>query len=264
MTRQIKAVLIALDASPRSLTALETAAKVAAAMNAEIRGVYVEDIDLLRTAEFPFASVVSSSGQVSALTPDTLSLQLRRHANLARTAVETIGLRSSVASSFSLVRGSIFKEITKAAATAEFVAVGRSGWSEFGGKLGSVTRSLIEGGTTSLLIVAEAGIREPIVVLYDGSPSSDRALTLLQAVAGRRSHSVTVFVTEESQAIRARLNQRLKDLNDLLDLDVRHGHPTALLKIFKSGTILIPATVLATLESPDILEQQNSSVFLIR
>ena len=48
-------ILVALDASPHSLAALEAAAELAASLRAELIGLFVEDANLLRVAGFPFA-----------------------------------------------------------------------------------------------------------------------------------------------------------------------------------------------------------------
>jgi hypothetical protein len=54
----IRRILIALDASPDGLSALETSAWLAARMNAELQGLFVEDESLLRIAEIPLAREV--------------------------------------------------------------------------------------------------------------------------------------------------------------------------------------------------------------
>ena len=51
----IRRILVALDASRHSLAALEAAAELAARLKAELVGLFVEDIDLLRLAGLPFA-----------------------------------------------------------------------------------------------------------------------------------------------------------------------------------------------------------------
>jgi nucleotide-binding universal stress UspA family protein len=47
-------ILVALDASPASLAALDFATELAERHQAELLGIYVEDINLLRSAEIPF------------------------------------------------------------------------------------------------------------------------------------------------------------------------------------------------------------------
>jgi nucleotide-binding universal stress UspA family protein len=48
-------ILVALDASVNSLAAIEQAATLAANLEAEQLGLFVEDINLLRIATLPFA-----------------------------------------------------------------------------------------------------------------------------------------------------------------------------------------------------------------
>ncbi|MBK7177644.1 MAG: universal stress protein [Chloroflexi bacterium] len=52
---KIQRILVALDASPHSLAALEAAIDLAERLDAELQGLFVEDINLLRLAQLPFA-----------------------------------------------------------------------------------------------------------------------------------------------------------------------------------------------------------------
>ena len=50
---QMRRILVAVDASPHSLAALDAALRLAADLEAEIIGLFVEDINLLRLAGMP-------------------------------------------------------------------------------------------------------------------------------------------------------------------------------------------------------------------
>ena len=54
-------ILVVLDASPFGLEALEAAAGLAARLRAELQGLFVEDVDLLRLAGLPFARELAYS-----------------------------------------------------------------------------------------------------------------------------------------------------------------------------------------------------------
>jgi nucleotide-binding universal stress UspA family protein len=266
MTRplpSIPVVLVAVDASPQSLTALETAAKVASRLNAELRGIYVEDIDLVRTAELPFARVITTSGQPQSLTPEMMQRQLDRQADIARNAVEAAGIRCNISWSFSVVRGAVYGEIARAASLADFVTVGRSGWSALLGKqLGSVSRSLLEAGTTSLLMVGEGGIRAPLAVVYDGSPSSDRALALAVALDGSNSNPIIVVVVGGPAL------ERWKCVQVPARTEVIHADQQTLFEILqlsRAKTVLIPVNTFARwAESAVIVTRKNLTVFLLK
>jgi nucleotide-binding universal stress UspA family protein len=256
-----RVVLIALDASPQSLTALETAAKVAARLNAELRGMYVEDINLMRTAALPFACAITSTGQSQPLTPEAMEGLLRRHADIARSAVESAGVRSNIAWSFSVVRGTVHQEIMRAASLAEFVAVGRSGWSQFqSGRIGSVVRSLIDSGATSLLMVAKGGIREPLALIYDGSPCGERAIALAAALNGKGQHPVTV-VSDFSAAekLKTEIPSHWRIIAASPE-DFRNA-----IRNSDAKTVLIPATAFEqTLKDAAVIERADLSLFLVR
>ena len=268
MTPSRRTVLIAVDASPQSLEALETAATVAACLQAELRGMYVEDIDLVRTAELPFASAISSFGKSCALTPEIMESQFRRQAGKARDAVEAAGTRSRIAWSFSVVRGAVFREIERAASTADLVAVGRSGWSaSTGRRLGSVTRALVETGATSLLMVADGGLRGPFAVLYDGSPSSERALALAIALDERSSHPITVSALGDSPSLTQKATELLKDAKTRLRFEHQPEDTSALFSRLKPPairTLLLPATLLANAAGLTTVLENNLSIFVVR
>ena len=63
-TSSIKQILVAVDGSPSSLSALENSVELAARLNAELVGLFVEDINLLRATQLPFTREISffSSG----------------------------------------------------------------------------------------------------------------------------------------------------------------------------------------------------------
>jgi nucleotide-binding universal stress UspA family protein len=254
-------VLVAIDASPPSLTALESAATLASRLNAELRGMYVEDADLMRTAELPFACAITSLGQTHRLTPETMLRQLNRHAELARNAVESAGIRSNLSWSFTVARGTVFREIAQAASTADFVTVGRSGWADSSiRQLGSVASALANLGTTSLLLVGEGGVREPVAVIHDGSTSSDRALAL--AAALDINHTATVFVVGPMAAERLKRREILPK-SQIVTAD----SSDVFAKIQRSGarTVIIPSASFT--ESRDwitLLERKSLSVFLVR
>ena len=268
MSPSQRAVLIAVDASPQSLAALETAATVASRLDAELRGMYVEDVDLLRIAELPFACAISSVGKSNALTPDIMERQLRRQADKARNAVEAAGIRCNIAWSFSVARGSVHREIERAASTVDLVAVGRCGWSAATGhRLGSVARSLVEAGETSLLMPGEGGIREPLAVFYDGSSSADRALALAIALDGRGSQPVRILVMSDEPTLVRRVTELLRDTKANAHIEIQPGDARGVLRratVPQVRTLLIPAKLFSdALESAAILDN-NLSVFIVK
>jgi hypothetical protein len=85
-------ILLALDAASHNLDALETAINLASQLQAELIGLFIEDMDLLRSARLPFASeIVATSGEERTITADYIERALRAwstqvQAQLAREA----------------------------------------------------------------------------------------------------------------------------------------------------------------------------------
>lgn len=103
---KIRRIIIGLEPASRSPATLEAAARLAARMEAELVGLFVENIDLLHFAGLPFAREV---GFVSATprTLDTRSMErsLRALSREAQQMLATVAGRVPVRWSFRVVRG---------------------------------------------------------------------------------------------------------------------------------------------------------------
>lgn len=264
-----RVILVAIDASPQSLAALETAARVASRLHAELRAMYVEDINLLRTAQLPFASAVGASGKPHPLTVDTLEHQLRRHAEIARRAVEAAGARSHVIWSFAVARGTVLEEIARAAAAAEIVTVGRAGWFPRGTRLGSITRSLLERGTASLLMVEKIGVEAPLAVVFDGSPAAQHALALAAALTADQPFPITVLLAGRSAQMPEDAIRELNQAGVPIRIEMPAGDSAEALgeslRRLPAQTVLVPTSIFSgSAQAAVTLERLNRCVFLVR
>jgi nucleotide-binding universal stress UspA family protein len=84
----IRRILVALDASRHSLAALEAAAELAARLKAELAGLFVEDINLVRLAGLPFAREIRyPSATIQQLDSPRLEQELKVQATRMRRAL---------------------------------------------------------------------------------------------------------------------------------------------------------------------------------
>ncbi len=209
----IRRILVALDASPDSLAAAEAAAEMAALLSAELRGLFVEDVELLRLVASPLARevdllTVSYRGAES----KAVEGQLRVHARRSRKALERSADRLRIQSSFQVARGAVHQEIVAAAADADLVILGRIGWTMRRRRnLGTTTRALISRSPGRVLLLERSlAIRSPIVVLFDGSGPGRDALDLAAYLASQRSDPLRVLmVGDDAGALRAEVAGRL-------------------------------------------------------
>jgi nucleotide-binding universal stress UspA family protein len=173
----IRRILVALDTSTHSLAALEEAAALASALEAELLGLFVEDINLVRIAGLPFARQVSyPSGAEERMSSERIDRELKARAELARKALEAAARRKQTRWSFRTVRGQVTGEILAAASQSDLVLLGRSGWSP-ARPVGSTALSLIAASPGAFLLVPQDVPQSgPVAVPYEASNDSRRAL----------------------------------------------------------------------------------------
>ena len=198
----IRRILVALDASPDSLAAAEAAAEMAALLSAELHGLFVEDVELLRLVESPLARELDlSTGSTCGAESAAVEGQLRAHARKARETLDRLADRLRIQSSFRVTRGGVAQEITAAAEEADLVTLGRVGWTVRRRRdLGKTARALISGGGRRVLLLERSvAVRAPIVVLFDGSEAGRDALDLAAHLAARRREPLRVLLVGEDQ-----------------------------------------------------------------
>lgn len=224
--RPIRRILVALDASPHSVAALEAAAELASAAGAELRGFFVEDVDLLRAGALPIAREVEYfSGRLRDVDTRDLELQLRARARRVRQLLERTASRQGVAFTFDSVRGRVTAELSAAAADVDLVSVGVVGHSRRRGP-GSAVRALLEAAPAPLMVIRHgARLAGAVHVVYDGSSAAKAALGIGAEIVRLRERPLRVLVVaadeQEAREWTAEARERLAGLPGLRD--VRFG-----------------------------------------
>jgi nucleotide-binding universal stress UspA family protein len=182
----IRRILVALDASGHSLAALAAAAELAGALQAELLGLFVEDINLLRLAGLPFAQEIYYPAAVARqMDQSRLEQELRVQAAQARRALAQAAEKAHLVWSFKVVRGQVAAELLTAASEADLLS------------LGIASRPLswrIRPGSTALAVAARSPravlllqqgerVALPVLVAYDGSQAGQRALAMAVKIA---------------------------------------------------------------------------------
>lgn len=215
--RVIRRILVALDTSPHSEAALETAVQFAAAFDAELRGLFVEDTDLLRLAELPIAQEVHSFAQPArAMSTQRISRQLKRQAEQARRALERAARRGDVEYTFTVDRGRVSTKLLEAAAEADLIMLGKASAARCSRrKLGTTARKVIQNASAAVLVLREALRRDAsLIVYYDGTSSAETALRLAAALAYREENHrpLTVLLppdhADEAQRLRTAFTEQ--------------------------------------------------------
>jgi nucleotide-binding universal stress UspA family protein len=240
----IRRILVALDASRHSQAVLETAAGLAARLHSEIEGLFVEDINLLRLEDLPFVREVRFQ-QVIARQFESGEMQrkLRARAALVRHEFEETAERYQIQCRFRVVRGSVDSELMAAALEADLLAVGQLGHSvSRRTRLGSTARAAVARASSAVLLVRPGyDISRPVLILYDGSEVSNRALAVAASLAGESNElRVLIWGVNDDASYEAR--QRISTLLEPAGIKAEYQH-------FKSRN---PAEVLALMKRQSV------------
>ena len=258
----VERILVAFDASPHSQVALRAAASVAAAMHAELQGLFVEDANLFHLCNSPFCREVGlRTAVVRQLEHHTVERQLRVLAAEMRRSLARVASEAQVRWSFQVARGAVEQELLAAAEHAALLSLGRAGWLA-GSRLGSTTRTIVQRTLRPLLILGNRdGLLHPLTVLYDGSASADRALTLAVRLAQQNSQTLSVLLVGqptdvESWQTRLRSFLQEQQVQPTFVLITNADALAGLLQHLKRNTLVLPlayAEWLGTVEGPVLL-----------
>lgn len=119
---KIRRVIVGLVPTQRNQAVLEAAARLARRMEAELVGLFVENINLLHFAGLPFACEVGfASATRRDLDVEGMERSLRALAREARQLLASVAGRVPVRWSFRVARGAVAAELLAAATAADLV-----------------------------------------------------------------------------------------------------------------------------------------------
>jgi nucleotide-binding universal stress UspA family protein len=275
----LRHILVALDASAHSLAAVEAAADLAAAMKAEMDGLFVEDINLIRLASLPCTREVRQTASVVSLDLEQMERALKAQAAEARQALAAAARRAHVQWSFRVARGRVAHEVLAAAAAADLVTLGKLGRSRSPqARLGSTVLRVLAGAPIALLLVQEWRVRarglRPVLVVYDGSEGAGRALDPAARLAEASGASLTVLLLADDPEAIQDLKLAVARSLEGRSIEVRWRSLTwaeglKLLRVIQSDDAALVVLSLASQRLPratvgKLLEHVTNPVLLIR
>jgi len=194
-------ILVALDASPHSAAALVAAAEVAAALNLELRGLYVEDVNLLHLCGLPFGLEIGSfTANPRRLEQAHMERDFRIQASLLRKIMADVAGRQRVSWSFKVVRGGVTQEVLSAGSSAQMVSLGRVGRTP-GKRTGSTAQAVVRNTQRPVIVQsAQNALIGPFAVVYLGDLSSDHAVQFAIQLAKPRNARIDVLMLGQTKA----------------------------------------------------------------
>lgn len=273
----IRRILVGLDASRESLAALEAATRLASALEAELLGMFVEDVNLLRLAGLPFAREIGhATAQARRLADVDMQRALRAQAARAEQALAGAARERNLRWSFRVTRGQVAAEILHAARESDLLALGVtyisvSPAARFGTTLRAV---LAQAPRPVLLLPAGARLGPPYVLVYDGSQAAQRALALAAGLAAASTPpllTVLLVAPPESAAqLREDAHARLEGRGLAVAFrDVAGADAVALARALRAvapGVVVLPAgqSLLADAGCERLLESLRCAALVVR
>ena len=196
-------ILVLLDGSRLSLAALEAAADIALAQQAEVLGIFVEEANLLRSAGYGFAREVGrSSGVARPMDVDALEARMQATAEKLRRALAQTMAPWGVAQALKLCRGEVVEQVLGLAQPDDLLVLGRVGWSGIPGvRLGSTARMLLRKAPGDVLLWPESRSLSPgrvVVLLNHDQGANHRAVRVGAELAKRGQRALTVLVRSDA------------------------------------------------------------------
>ncbi|MFC4258855.1 universal stress protein [Marinobacter lacisalsi] len=192
-------VLVLLDGSPLSRSALTAAADIADARGADVLGIFVEETNLLRSGGYLFAREVgASSGQIRPLDTSRIEARMQSLARRAGMALEQVMLDRGIRQALKLCRGHVVGEVLNLARPEDLLILGRAGWSASPGMmLGSTARALVRRAPGEVLLWCDNRPRahgRVVVLLNHDQGANHRAADVGADLARRYQQPLTMLV----------------------------------------------------------------------
>ena len=169
----VERILVALDKSSHSLAALQAAIELARHYHATLKGVFVEDINVLNLARMPFHQEVGEyTATVREISMDGLSREISVQSRWVTHFFQKSINQTDVNADFAVLRGYIHEMVNKESQACDMVIIGKSGTHPLGRRRhGSTAKALIKHHLKPLLLIEEnTQIGYPIIVMYENSP----------------------------------------------------------------------------------------------
>jgi nucleotide-binding universal stress UspA family protein len=271
----IRRILVALDASHHSLAALEAAAELAASLKAELEGLFVEDIRLLRAATLPVVREVRFPFDSSdALDLPRMQRELRAQAAMAARALQEACQARQIKGTFRVLRGQVTPSVMRAALQADLLSLGATSRPLVQRPaLGSTARAAATQSPGLVLLVRRGRrIEGPIVATLASEPAAQRTLQLAAHLANKSGGYLTILIlaeqAEQAQQLRAQAGEWLRSRRLLVRYRRLTEKSSAVLAEAvdqeRSGALVLGGAILPAQALEELLEGIECPVLLVR
>lgn len=185
----VERIVVAIDSAAALAGLLDAATGLALGLHAELACLFVEDEQLVRLAELPFARELGfTSARLRPFSQSDLNRALRLQAEQVRALLDSTAKHLSLAWNLEIVRGHLLEAALASASESDLLVLGRSRYHTGG----AAPRAATPRRFASLAY-------RPVAVLYDGSEASLRALFYGHALARESSCRLLAIIPAQTQ-----------------------------------------------------------------
>lgn len=273
----VRRIVVAIDGSPEATDVLEAAARFAARLHAELEGVFVRDINLVRLASLPVGREIQfPTGQGRDFTAEALEADIRTREFAARRALAAVAERVHVKYSFRTAQGRLDVEFVTAAGAGDLLVVGSGSRRPWGAaRFTHTAREVAERSPHSVLISKPGALLAGVpLVCHDGSIGSWRALDAGLYFFGLHEGRLAVLILAddrtEAETLRAQVEARLaaRGVSPRVLYGVRPRAPEVCRLAGEAGAgVLVMAADCPALDAPrrrEVLEAIACPVLIVR
>jgi nucleotide-binding universal stress UspA family protein len=169
-TPGIRRILVALDTAEPSTAALEEAARLAAGLEAELVGLFIEDAGLLQAAALPMTRMVPHQARtLAAFDPASMQRAYRIWSAEARRSLEAVAAQWRIKWSFQVARGIYAEQLMATLRAGDLLALASSKHQRRS-RTGLAALTVAAQAPCSLFLMCRRWETwKPVVVLYEGS-----------------------------------------------------------------------------------------------
>lgn len=250
-SKKLKEILVALDHSYHSRTALRSAAVIAQLLEARIHGIFVRDAKWLRLSELTsLVEIDALTGRMSSVGRKSIEREIRSLEKSIREHFEFVSRQHELSHAWSSAKGVVGEKILEAAEESDIITIGTRGRSyskSRSKKLGSTALTVLQEADKPVLILQESYSPErPPVVVFDGSKQSVSGLSFVYEMAAKNESSLAVIDISEafpSGDSKHNLDEELKYKNDAQIVTLNQpdmGRFLFLVNRLRGGILVLP------------------------
>ena len=212
-SQRIKRVLVPLSGQQTPAGVLDHAAEIAAKLQSELCGLFIEDSDLLNFARLPVGREISfSTGRIQTSSINSMERSLRQCANRSQQEISRLATHYKIQSQFVTRRGHTQQTVQTEVQIDDLLILSGQGQQATSAVLKQVYDFLQSGHHYLAWLPAVALPVDEIIVVQDNSPAAEQGMELAKQLAKDNGQTISDITYTDVDALKGKLQRCTQDL----------------------------------------------------